>query len=289
MVRLLRLCGAAAAAAGLLLAPAATRAVAQAPRVASLNVCTDQLLLAFADPAQIVGLSPFSRDPARSFRAAEAERYPRLSGAAEDVLALKPDLVLSFRFTRRATHEMLRRNGILVFELDLATTLEEVKRQMQAVGVLVGHPDRAVAQAGRLDAAAARARAAAAGRRPYRVLPVARRGWTSGPESLIASLMETVGLVHAAKDAVGAGATLAAGGFASLEEIVALRPDFLLVNSAARIAEDQGSAFLLHPALERLYPPEKRIVLPERLTVCAGPMLADALDRLTAELERVAR
>jgi iron complex transport system substrate-binding protein len=30
-------------------------------------------------------------------------------------------------------------------------------------------------------------------------------------------------------------------------------------------------------------------VIPERLTVCGGPMLADALDRLASELERVDR
>ena len=47
--------------------------------------------------------------------------------------------------------------------------------------------------------------------------------------------------------------------------------------------------FLLHPALERFYPPSKRIVIPDRLTVCGGVMLADALDVLIAELERVER
>jgi len=45
----------------------------------------------------------------------------------------------------------------------------------------------------------------------------------------------------------------------------------------------------LHPALERFYPPEKRIVIPERLTVCGGVMMAEALDVLTAELKRVSR
>ena len=77
------------------------------------------------------------------------------------------------------------------------------------------------------------------------------------------------------------------GGFVTLEQIVANKPDLLLVASDRDAAEDQGQAFLVHPALEKLYPPEKRIVVPERLTVCGGPMLPDALDRLTAEIERV--
>ena len=67
------------------------------------------------------------------------------------------------------------------------------------------------------------------------------------------------------------------------------RPDFLLVSEAGDRAEDDGRAFLLHPALERLYPPAKRIVIPERLTVCGGVMLADALDVLVKELKRVER
>ena len=62
-----------------------------------------------------------------------------------------------------------------------------------------------------------------------------------------------------------------------------------MVSDAGRYAEDDGSAFLLHPALERFYPPEKRIVIPEQLTVCGGAMLADALDVLVAELKRVER
>ncbi len=32
------------------------------PRIVSMNVCTDQLLLTLADPEQILGLSRFSRD-----------------------------------------------------------------------------------------------------------------------------------------------------------------------------------------------------------------------------------
>ena len=79
------------------------------------------------------------------------------------------------------------------------------------------------------------------------------------------------------------------GGFASLEAIVSLRPDFIVVSQAGNHASDDGQAFLLHPALERFYPPAKRIVIPERMTECGGVMLADALDALTAELKRVGR
>ena len=106
----------------------------------------------------------------------------------------------------------------------------------------------------------------------------------SGSDSFVGSLLTETGLFNAAGD-LG----VAFGGFASLEAIVSLKPDFLLVSQAGDRAEDDGHAFLLHPALERFYPPAKRIVIPERLTECGGVMLADALDVLMAELKRVGR
>lgn len=256
-------------------------AAAAGPRIASINVCTDQLVLALADPDQIVGLSPYSRDAVRSWAAAEASRYPRLSGEAEDVLVLKPDFVVAGRFTKRATRELLKDKGLRVVEFDAARSLDDAKREMLRMGELVGHPDRAAAAAVRIDAAVARARAAAS-RTSYRVLPLSRRGWVSGSDSLISSMLAATGLATAARE-MG----IRSGGFASLETIVATKPDLILVADDTAFAEDQGRAFLLHPALERLYPASKRIVVPERLTVCGGPMLAEALDRLTAEIERV--
>ncbi|MBB4201039.1 hypothetical protein GGD83_004869, partial [Rhodoblastus sphagnicola] len=54
-------------------------------------------------------------------------------------------------------------------------------------------------------------------------------------------------------------------------------------------AEDQGQAMLLHPALERDYPAARRIVIPEQLTICGGPMLPAALDRLSDAMARISR
>jgi iron complex transport system substrate-binding protein len=274
-------CAAVAIGGAVLCAPAA--AAGSNPRIASINVCTDQLLLALADPEQIVGLSPFSRDAARSWAAAEAGRYRRLSGEAEDVLVLKPDLVVAGAFTRRATRELLKDKGVRVVEFEVARSLQHAREQIRRMAELTGHPERGDAQVARLDAAVARARAAVS-RQHHRVLPLSRRGWVSGTDSLVSSMLAEIGLSNAA-DSLG----LAGGGFASLETIVSMRPDFILVAEDSPVAEDQGQAFLLHPALERLYPPARRLVVPERLTVCGGPMLAEALERLTAEIARVSR
>jgi iron complex transport system substrate-binding protein len=253
------------------------------PRIVSMNVCTDQLLLPLADPAQILGLSRFARDGWQSWAAEQARRYPSLSGGAEDVLELKPDVVVASSFDKRSTRELLKAQGLRLAEFSLPRNLDEVKAQIRQMGDIAGHPDRAAVEIAKLDAAMARARQAVVEKHTS-VLPLSRRGWVSGRDSLVSSLLTETGLFNAA-DALGIGS----GGFASLEAIVQARPDFLLVSEAGDRAQDEGRAFLLHPALERFFPPEKRIVLPERLTVCGGVMLADALDVLVAELKRVGR
>jgi iron complex transport system substrate-binding protein len=254
------------------------RMAAALPRIASMNVCTDQLLLPVADPEQIVGLSPFSR---AAWLRKDPRPYPMLSGGAEDVLALRPDVVVASVFDKRSTRELLKQQGLHLVEFPVPRTLSEVKDQIRQLGEIAGHPDRAIAQIARLDAALERARQTVAAKH-YRILQLSRRGWVEGSDSFISSLLTETGLFNTAGE-LG----FKFGGYASLEAIVSLKPDLLVVSQAGSIAHDEGQAFLLHPALERFYPPQKRIVIPEGLTECGGVMLAEALDVLVNELKRV--
>ena len=256
---------------------------ADLPRLASMNLCTDQLLISLADPGQILGLSRYEGGRFKSFAVEGAEQFRVLSGGAEDILQLHPDVVVASLYDKRSTRELLKERGLYLAEFAVPRNLDEVKAQIREMGDLVGHPDRASAEIARLDDAIARSRETVS-QHHYKVLPLSQRGWVSGSDSLLSSLLAETGLFNAAGDL---GITF--GGYASLEAIVNLKPDFIVVADASERAEDDGHAFLLHPALERLYPPSRRIVIPERLTVCGGVMIADALDRLVSELKRVER
>jgi iron complex transport system substrate-binding protein len=244
-----------------------------------MNVCTDELLVPLADPEQIVGLSRFSRVA----RTDKANPIPKLSGGAEDLLVLRPDVVVASLFDKRSTREFLKEKGLHVVEFSVPRNIDEVKAQIREMGEITGHPDRAAAEIARLDVALARARQAVAGKHE-RVLQLSRRGWVEGSNSFIGSLLTETGLINAAGEL---GFT--SGGFASLEAIVNLKPDLLVVSQADGIARDEGHAFLLHPALERFYPPETRIVIPDALTECGSVRLADALDILVPQLKRISR
>jgi iron complex transport system substrate-binding protein len=257
---------------------AAETAVPQ--RVVSFNICADQLVVALADPAQIVGVSPYATDPMLSAVAEEARAFRRVEWQVESMVPLNPDLVLIGPRDRSVTRRLLNTLGYRVFEVDFVSTIAAAREQIRQIAALLGHPERGDALLARLDAA--RARLAAVPRPDASsALLIGHAGYTEGPASLSAALMAEARLRPPA------GAPAGIGGFISLESLVMMRPDLLVMSSLVEKPRDQGSVYLTHPALQTLYPPSRRIVLPGRYTLCGGPGLVAGLDHLAAELTRL--
>ena len=255
--------------------------LAQTPqRVVSFNICADQLVVALADPAQIAGLSPYAVDTTLSAVAQEARAFRRIEWQAESIVPLNPDLVLIGPRDRSVTRRLLNTLGFRVVEVDLVSTIEAAREQIRAVATLLGHPERGGALLARLDAA--RARLAAAPRpEASTALLIGHSGYTEGPTSLAAALMAEARLRPPR------GAPAGMGGFVPLESLLVMRPDLLVMSSLVEKPHDQGSVYLTHPALQALYPPSRRIVLPGRYTLCGGPGLVAGLDHLANEIARL--
>jgi iron complex transport system substrate-binding protein len=251
-------------------------------RIVSTNLCTDELLLALADPGEIAALSPYSVDPDLSVSADAARRFRHDAGSAEIVAALDPDLVLGSRYDGPAIREMVRRLGYPLEEFEVARSIADSVAQIRAVAGLVGHPGRGEAMVASIEAARARALALPRPAAAPTAVVYERRGFVSGGATLTRELLALVGIDD--RSAAIAGGP---GGFVPLERIVALRPDYLVVTAPSLGAVDQGAALLAHPALSALYPPGRRIVLPEAMTVCGGASLAAAIDRLATEAGRL--
>lgn len=271
------------AALGCLLSLLSTPAGAEsAPRrVASFNLCGDQLLVALADPDQIVALSPYAADPALSVVAERAKAYPRLPWRAESTIAIAPDLVLVGPDDRSITRHMLLAQGFHLAEVDLITDIPHARAQILQIAALLGHPERGERLAEALDAA--QAKLDAVPRPPFTTaLVLERGGYAAGPKSLAAALVAQAGL------RVPPGTPPGLGGYVSLEKLLAMRPDMVFLIDPPAQPNDQASLFLTHPALRALYPLQRRVALPARYTVCGGPALVEALDYMTAIMTRLA-
>jgi iron complex transport system substrate-binding protein len=264
-----------------LLATGAALAAEPPRRIVSLNKCTDQLLLALVERERIASVSPIGSDEL-SFSAKELRGLPANSGRGESVLLTNADLVLTGPFESHARRDMLRRQGFEVLVLGLWTSLAEGREQIRVLAQRLGAEAKGAALIAAIDAALARSRGAAPARRT--VLVLQRRGYTPGETSILDELLRHVGLVPATRQ-LG----LARGGTVSLERLVADPPDYLLMAESDRGAIDQGSALLWHPALGATIPPERRLYLPDRLTICGGPATPQAIDALAAEVRAKVR
>ena len=262
--------------ASLMLAGTVAASRAEPPaRVVSMNVCADQYLLALADPHQIAALSLYADDAGIAYFADRARAYPRTAGNAEEVLGFDPDLVLAGTFTKTQSRAMLRRLGYHVVDLAPANDWDDVRAQTLLVAEALGHPERGERWIAILDAALDDSETPAPS--APRALQYQRRGFTAGTETLMDGIFASAGLVNAAGEA-GIGSV----GRMSMESLVRVAPDLVVFDRPDIALTDVGSDLLRHPALDRAVPESMQIVLPQRLTVCGGPSLAEAIATLRA-------
>lgn len=256
-------------------------ATAQIPRkVVSFNLCADQLVVALADPDQIAGLSPYAADPTLSVVAGRAGAFRRLHWQAEATIALAPDLVFVGPNDRSLTRRLLVSQGLRVAETGFIADLDSARTQIRDVAALLGHPERGERLVADLEAARLRLREAR--RLPSATAVVVERGgYTQGPSSLASVLLAEAGFRPPA------GAPEGYGGFIALERFLMLKPDIVFIKDPPSVPGDQGALYFMHPAMQSLYPENRRIALPTRFTMCGGPALVAAFDYLADTLAKL--
>ena len=232
---------------------------AQAQRVVSLNLCTDQFLVLLA-PDRAVALSPLARDPALSFVARQAAAMDWVRPDAEAVLRLKPDLVLAGPFGARTTLAALERRGIRVERTVMPQDFAAIRAETRRFAALLGAEAKGEALLAEMD----QMLAAVPKRPPIRALALQARGYTAYPGSLEDSVLAAAGLVD-----MGAGRRL------GLEAIAADRPG-LLVTAAAPDYPSLATDMLLHPVLRGI----PRRTWQPALLACGGPWTASAVAAL---------
>jgi len=266
-----------------LLLPLAAGVLAFAPaqaappkRIASLNKCADQLLVTLVEPSRIASVSPIATDEF-SFLAERLRDLPANSGRGESILLSDADLVLAGAFESHVRRNLLARQGFEVVILNPWTRLDEGKEQTRALSRRLGAEPRGERLIADIDAALARSRAIATA--PRSVLVLHRRGYTPGDSTILDEITRHMGLVPYS-ERLG----LPHGGMVPLERLVADPPDYVVMSESDRRGVDQGSALLWHPALLAAVPPERRLYVPARLTICGGPATPYAIDALAAEV-----
>jgi len=249
---------------------------AEAPhRVASLNLCTDELVLRLAPPGRIASVTWLSQS--RDANLAElANKVKANHGLAEEIIPLDPDLVVAGAFTTRTAVALLKQVGQRVVEFGVANDIGEVREQIAQMADLVGEKARGDEVISQLDRRLG-AETAKVGIRPLRALVLNANGFTVGTHSLVNDI-----LVHAGLENVAGSLNLGNYQQVPLEVVVDQAVDMLIVSTAGGGPPSLATEILNHPVLSQLPPSTHVVLLPTRLWTCAGPQVVDAVAQLRA-------
>lgn len=254
---------------------------AQPPRgggIVSTNPCADAMLVELVPPRRIAAISHYSQDPAStSIPMNVASRFRVTHGTAEEVVAMRPELVIASSFTSPATREAYRRAGLKTLYLDSPVTIEASKAQVTELSTVLGAQEAGKAMNARIDSAVADA--------TWRGAQIPALIWiagnlVSGGGNLLDEMMTRAGFSdHAAHYG------LQFTGYLPIEHVIVDPPRVMLVPDEPGRMASSRAAQLRSRALAHLGGKVGEARFPRDLVNCGGPVIARAMTRL-AEVRR---
>jgi ABC-type Fe3+-hydroxamate transport system substrate-binding protein len=218
---------------------------------------------------------------------AEARRLPVIGDVTgidvESIIALAPDLVVTWPYTTPGQVALLRARGIAVFTTD-AHSVPDIARDLEALGALAGTESVAAPEAARMRARAAALARRAAGRAPLRVFyevsgtPI----FTISGGHLIERALADCGGIN-----IFAGSTIPAPQV-DVEAVLAQRPDVILAATAGAVRPEWLDAWNAWPQVPAVKHGNLYVVDADKLHR-AGPRFVDGMEQLCATLEAARR
>lgn len=218
-----------------------------AQRVASMILLADEVLLELA-PERLLTISKVSTNPLYSDVAEQLAALGRPSAErSEQLLALRPELVIAASYTAAERLDRLRALGLPVLVLRRFGTLRELRENIELIGLVIGREAQAAALLRRMDAriAAAVARIPA-GSRPRVVSH--EYGNVHGTGTSFDEVITLAGGINIAREHDLSGWPKVSG-----EQVASWRPDAVVISAPRGEAEAARAAYLAaNPLIARL-------------------------------------
>jgi iron complex transport system substrate-binding protein len=244
-------------------------------RVVSLDYCADQFVLKLADRADILALSVDATKDF-SYMRQEARGIAQVRSTAEDVLALKPDLIIRSYGGGPSALAFFEQAGIKVHQIGWGEDFDAVRKNTRDVALALGQPRKGEAVITAFDTQLAQIRPAAG----VKALYVTRGGVTTGPGSMIDLMMTQAGLTNFQ--------SRKGWNQLPLEQLVTSRPDMAIAtffNAKSNFQEYWSSA--RHPVVTNLLQNLPVAELDGSSTTCGGWFVGDAVAALAQTGRRV--
>jgi iron complex transport system substrate-binding protein len=163
---------------------------------------------------------------------------------AEEILATKPDLILTDPFTPPALKPLLVKTGAKIVEVPPAESFAQIRAVTRQVAKAVGEEARGEALIARMDADL-RDVAAHQPAKPVAVMGWGEGGFVPGSGGLFNAMLTQIGARNAEQGAFG--------GFYDLESLIVKNPDALVYGDTYRGMASLRDSQDQHPALLKRY------------------------------------
>ena len=241
-------------------------------RVASLGLCTDQILLLLADHNHIATVSRTAADPHVSYMAAHVGNIPLNQSTAEEIIPFHPDLILSTSFAAPEAVRILKRLGYRVELMPLPTTIEDIHEMLLLAGNWLGETEKAQKLLREMDANITASQKRNAHKPERRAIMYSPNGYTIGSNTLENDVLRVAGYRNLAAEM---GVTYFQQ--ISVETLVTINPERILIDNYAYNQNSLAYSYINHPVLKRLASEENRMYVPSQLRDCAGPQVAEEI------------
>lgn len=248
-------------------------------RIASLNICIDQLLWELVPHERLVSISYLTANPMWSPIAAQVKGIPLNHGLAEEIVPLKPDIIFAGEFDAPDAIALLERLGNPVERLPLPRKLDDINTQILQLGELVGANAKALSMTQKSSAQVAELQAANKTQEPLTAFWYSSNGVVIGEGTLEHELMLLAGLRNLAAERGMFGFNQL-----DLELLLSAKPQILIIEEGSAEAFSLAREYLAHPALANAG--FKIVRLPAGLSGCAASVLGDVAIALKQELAR---
>jgi iron complex transport system substrate-binding protein len=251
-----------------------------------LNLCTDQILIRLVDASRIASLTFLSFErgaTAPGYRSALGHVKAN-HGLAEEVLLLKPDLVVAGVYTAQPTVALLRRVGQRVVVFQPENSFEDMRANIRRMGEAVGEPRRAAQIISAFDAELAALTAQIPPGEAPVYADIGVNYWMAGKGTLYGAVVNAGGF-RTVGDVMGFSGHRSV----PLETLLQIKPALVSTDTQYDRPPSLSIQALHHPLLRRMAAEMPTLSIPPRYTVCATPeslqavhMLVDARKALDA-------
>jgi iron complex transport system substrate-binding protein len=253
-------------------APSSVQPANKPQRIVSLSLCTDQVLLMLVEPERIASVSNLASDPVYSYMWQQAQGLRQHSGLAEEIVPLKPDLIIGSIYSRGNTHQMLNQLGMPVSQFSSPVTLSEVETFTRSIAEAVGETERAERVIKQMHAEIAKAQALIKDLDAEVAISYGPNGFTAGKKTLKNEVFELAGYQNLA-----ANLGIEYYGNLSVEQLLAAKPDVIVIDEAIPNQDSLAQAYVNHPVLQRLFKGKKMPSVATKYWICPGPSVSQAV------------